>query len=81
MRSCRRCGSDALANIRESIVRRGPRTFLVSWYRCTACQDVSFGYRLFPPAVEGVHERAQPDFSADPAPLDASPSPDRPLNV
>jgi hypothetical protein len=48
MKECRRCDEKSLEVIRESIVRRGPRSYLVCWYRCTACQDVSFGYRQFP---------------------------------
>jgi hypothetical protein len=60
LKECRRCDERSLEVIRESIVRRGRRSYLVCWYRCAACQDVSFGYRQFPedsqsPSVVDTH--------------------------
>jgi hypothetical protein len=54
VKQCRRCTVETLEIIRESIVRRGPRTYLVSWHRCPGCQDVSFSYRLFPDSADSI---------------------------
>ncbi|HEX6506618.1 MAG TPA: hypothetical protein VF221_03210 [Chloroflexota bacterium] len=34
--------------MRESSVRRAARTYVLHWYRCRSCHDVSFSYRLIP---------------------------------
>lgn len=81
VKQCRRCSEPALDIIRESIVRRGPRSYLVCWYRCTACQDVSFGYRLFPPSGDAASGREQPDFSWESSSSEEPPKPDTRLTV
>jgi hypothetical protein len=81
VKQCRRCNQEAVDIIRESIVRRGPRSYLVCWYRCSACQDVSFGYRLFPESGEAGPSRELPDFDRESSTFEETPKSDTPLSV
>jgi hypothetical protein len=81
VKQCRRCNEEALDIIRESIVRRGARSFLICWYRCTSCQDVSFGYRLFPESSEAGRSAESPALELEGSTSDDPPRSDAPLSV
>jgi hypothetical protein len=81
VKECRRCDQRALDVIRESIVRRGQRSYLVCWYRCAACQDVSFGYRQFPESADTAPGVELPKFEQEGSVSEHLPLSDTPLSV
>jgi hypothetical protein len=74
MKRCRRCDSSRLETLRDSVVRRGRRRYLLLWYRCLDCEDVSFAYQVALESgddhvviAEVTEEKARPEPEALPS--------------
>lgn len=73
MKRCPRCNSHTREVVREATVRRGNREYVMQWFRCGTCQEVSLSYRLVnvePASLTSILGESEPSRLGEASPTD-----------